>query len=399
MKKSLLLFLLISVLGMLFVCAGMSERSSVAFSEGSSQPVAQVPINITNTEAVAMPNPFQVRVQVNSQENAAYEAADLSNIAFSYTNGTLIPSWLESGDSNTSTTTIYWLKIGGLPARSSMTVLMNFYPITDSVLNNITTGKAPQLSPIYGEYDDGSSVFSVYNNFSGTTLDSHISTISGALIEQADGLQITHISAVGSTFYLMTSYYSTSPFIYDAYVTAQNQANSSNFQEGLVIDSNSPNSWNSGGVPGGTCYFFRTISGTPGSSTLQIWENGTQLSSINAPASTPYTSIESFQQGQDELVASDNYQTTSIATNDLTTGYLGFYEYSGDIGSYSQNQVFVQWLRIRAFPPNGVAPSVAVGNLVVVSEFSTIIMLPLFWLATLLLVVVHRKIHGLFHND
>jgi len=36
------------------------------------------------------------------------------------------------------------------------------------------TGEAPQLSPSYGQYDDGASVFSFYDNFAGTSLNTNI---------------------------------------------------------------------------------------------------------------------------------------------------------------------------------------------------------------------------------
>jgi hypothetical protein len=165
LKKVNAILLATVVLCALVYYGANCRNASVVHADGTGQPVAYVPINITNTQSIATPSPIQVMIIVNSAEYATYEAADLSNVAFTYSNTTLIPSWLESGNSNSSTTTVYWLKVDGIPAKSSVTVNMSFYPVTDNVLNNVSTGEAPLLSPTYGEYDDGANVFIVYADF------------------------------------------------------------------------------------------------------------------------------------------------------------------------------------------------------------------------------------------
>ncbi|MEM0107073.1 MAG: hypothetical protein QXS03_02485, partial [Candidatus Micrarchaeaceae archaeon] len=132
-----------------------------------------VAINITNSQTIATPSPFQQMLTVNSAAYAKYEAGNLQNVEFFYSNGTIIPSWLESGNSNTSTSSIYWLKLAkGIPAGSTITIYMGFAPISENLFNSKTIGEAPQLSSTYGQYDDGASVFNFYDNFAGTTLSS-----------------------------------------------------------------------------------------------------------------------------------------------------------------------------------------------------------------------------------
>ena len=78
------------------------------------------------------------------------------------------------GTGASSTSTIYWLKIGSIPAASSLTIYMSFYPKSYSMFNSLNTGEAPQLSPVYGEYDNIGNVmnkgleYQVYYDPSGT---------------------------------------------------------------------------------------------------------------------------------------------------------------------------------------------------------------------------------------
>jgi len=123
-----------------------------------------------NGQSSPTPAPFQQRVQVDSAIYSSYETPNLQNVEFFDSAGALIPSWLESGASNNSTNTVYWLKIaGGVGAESVITVYMGFAPETLNLFNALSTGEAPALSPAYGEYDDGGSVFNYEWNFEGTT--------------------------------------------------------------------------------------------------------------------------------------------------------------------------------------------------------------------------------------
>ena len=51
-----------------------------------------------------------------------------------------------------------------------MYINMVFAPKTTNLFNGVTVGEAPQLSPYYGEYDNGVNVFNFYDNFAGTQL-------------------------------------------------------------------------------------------------------------------------------------------------------------------------------------------------------------------------------------
>jgi hypothetical protein len=130
-----------------------------------------VPIYINNVQNKPTPTPFNEMIVVNSNNYSSYENSNLSNVFFTYTNGSIVPSWLESGNLSTDTNSTYWLRINDSIAPSSkLEIKMNFLPIGEIAFNNYSTGEAPYFSSSYGLYDDGAHVFNMYDNFSGTTL-------------------------------------------------------------------------------------------------------------------------------------------------------------------------------------------------------------------------------------
>ncbi len=129
----------------------------------TASPLASLNVTITNTQNVAEPRTYQQELVIDSSNYKNYEAGKLQNIQFAYkNNNTVIPSWLQSGNSNISTNTVYWLKLHSIPKDSSEVISMKFYPKNVSMFDGKSTGEAPGLSPIYGEYDNGPSVFAAY---------------------------------------------------------------------------------------------------------------------------------------------------------------------------------------------------------------------------------------------
>lgn len=87
--------------------------------------------------------------------------ANFSNVQFSYTNGTAVESWIQSIDGESAT---YWLK---LSSEVNQTLAINVGAADQNLLSaSGPVGEAPQLSSIYGQYDNGRLVFPVYYNFS-----------------------------------------------------------------------------------------------------------------------------------------------------------------------------------------------------------------------------------------
>ncbi len=118
-------------------------------------------ITLHNNQPVATQSPFQQELTVNSSVYSSLEAANLSNVEFTYLSGQVIPSWLESGNSNTAYQSVYWLNVTGIPANGNLAIYMVFLPLNEMAFNGVNVGEAAQLSgPV------GSASFGVYNDIS-----------------------------------------------------------------------------------------------------------------------------------------------------------------------------------------------------------------------------------------
>jgi len=161
-------------------------------SHASSISVYQIPFYIYNTQNVSTPNPFQELIKLNipginkymSSLNSnvvmiyngqhglisGYGSGTFANFEFTYSNGQVIPSWIEE---NNSGVLLIWLKLSSIPAHGSIIIYLDIFPSNDNMLSasgSMGIGENPRLSPVYGEYDDGASVFDFYDNFVGNTL-------------------------------------------------------------------------------------------------------------------------------------------------------------------------------------------------------------------------------------
>jgi hypothetical protein len=408
-KRISVILLFVLILGILISHGANYENPSVAFAAGSgAQPVAQVPINITNTQIVALPSPFQLMIQVNSTEYAAYEAADLSNVAFTYSNGTVIPSWLESGNSNSSTDTVYWLKVGSIPARSSMTVFMDFYPVADNVFNNMTTGEAPQLSPSYGEYDDGAHVFIEYGDFNSSLSGWEANIYAGSFLPTPSFNGVEMLNGNGNEGTYLASP-TTLPQIPIEVEEGWDYSGSAD-AHAISMFGVSPFGPSTALISPGEGGHLPVLN----QSTSAIFDYYSSFTHLREFITNSLVSSSSFTGGGSFSVvsfltvnrtwASAGYKITDASLEDfgsvlVPTAVSGpipnpfnnraLIISSGDGGSSSYQ--YVRWIIGRAFPPNGVAPSVTIGKVEAVSEFPSYFVLPLFMIATLVAALVLKK--------
>jgi hypothetical protein len=84
--------------------------------------------------------------------------ANLSNLQWQYSNGSVIPSWMESYN-NTSAT--WWLKISNISAFGHLDVFLTFYSKDTNILNTEMTGESTLINP---RYNDGASVFQEFDS-------------------------------------------------------------------------------------------------------------------------------------------------------------------------------------------------------------------------------------------
>ncbi len=333
--------------------------SSSSASNIPSLPFAHyISITITNNQASPTPNPFQQNVTLNITKYSTYLAANLENVAFSWPNGTILPSWRENASSTTNKTALYWVKIPAMgklgQSNDSLIIELGFFPTSANVLNTTNTGEAPQLSSTYGKYDDGAKVFNFYDNFSGTSLDSQWSTAlaSGLTYSVNNGLSVTQASVLVASI-ISSSYQVSPPVIAEFYGTIWQATNAMAIDMGVGTNNSCGSfiqSYNGAVFVQQQDYFSacgagaNSNSGTIVSSqNTGVWSvivqsTTTSAGSLNyGPAVTP---VSSYAPHYPEPIFVGNYNTGTFTTPETIT-----------------------WVRTRAYPPNDVMPSIAYGTL------------------------------------
>jgi len=157
---------------LLLALVAMKGRSSA--DERAAIPAGinhKIKISLINDEPEVVPGPFQQMLTVDSSRYASVEAPNLQNVEFFDGHGRILKSWLESGNSNVASRTIYWIQLPeGIPASTVLNIYMGFADQKQNLFNTATTGEAPGLSATYGLYDDGNAMFPHYANFAGTEI-------------------------------------------------------------------------------------------------------------------------------------------------------------------------------------------------------------------------------------
>ncbi len=332
-----------------------------------------MPVNITNPNpTLSTPSPFQQMVAFDPSAYKTYESPNLQNIFFFYANGTIIPSWLEDNNSYTSTNSLYWIKLPAITPGNTMTVYMGFAPKGINVLNSASTGEAPQLPcgsiptsacSSYAEYDDGVSVFNNYWNFAGKTLPNGlVSATFGDGISIDNGLTFLYKNYTSSYAYVATNIIP-QPSIIEAYTPTIAtpysprlgwSTTTSRGYQNTLYNSYENNFYNNGAPT--------PLNGAYASNS----NDGDNYVAVTPSTTVNFGGIFSFAWlGSGSQWYAYNYQTgTSSNSNVTAPSYSNFYGFLGifDGGDPDTNNPEFQWLRIRAYPPAGVMPSVTFGT-------------------------------------
>jgi len=321
-------------------------------SHASLNALYQVPIILVNNQNISTPNPFQQMIQLNESNYKGYIIYNRSfaNFEFVYNNGTVIPAWIEN---NNSGKLIIWLKINSIPASSSKTIYLDIFPGNDNLLNasgKNGIGEAPELSPTYGEYDDGASVFNFYDNFAGTTLSSKW-VANGASYTINNGLTYN----MGNNYDTLLSAISfISPYVIDYF--GKGIEYSSQVDEGVYfnVQGISANS-------NGNLWAQRNINSSGGVDAFYVYTSGGFAEEASWPYSIDgnmhiYTLIDG--PNNNPLITQTNYSTKETFTSMPSTYSSGTFGPRASIGT-----IYWQWIRVRAYPPNGVMPKLVFGSL------------------------------------
>jgi hypothetical protein len=308
---------------------------------------------------------------------------------------------------------VYWLKVGSIPAASSVTINMTFYPTTDNVLNNETTGEAPSLSPTYGEYDDGANVFIIYGDFNNSLSGWQADVYQGNFlpVPSPNGVEMLNGGYSENTYLVAPVELPSIPTEVEEawdYNGGADRHTTSMFGESPFGSSTALILYPNVGV---VLNYSICVSFWYYDMSSSLWEFITD----SQVSSSPFTGGGNFNVVSFLTVngtwASAGYAIKDVSLENFSSADALIPTYlSGQVPNPFNNHAmiisagdggvssvqYLRWVVGRAIPPNGVAPSIAVGS-VVVPEFPSIIILPLFMTATLLAVIVYRRKHPFAH--
>jgi hypothetical protein len=332
----------------------------------------RIVISIGKTGANSQSIPTQTGLQVMWQVSVStlqtyfpWLNSSLSNLRFVY-NGQFVPAWLESINNGIAT---IWIKMPvSIPANSS--IILNLYSNSTLNFDGVYRGEAPQLSPTYGQYDNGANVFLLY--FNGNTplsnFNSERNTLTQASVTGPTGATINVIS--------ITGYASNFGFVYTAKsltnqpIVAESSSKQAGNQAGglgadngqvSIVDRTSTSGLNAISVDmgWGSSYFTNDYF-INGSQTFDVNQQGSANTNWHYASVTYSGSSDTSWSG---YIAPQLYSTTggysgTVSNNPLSSSSTLYLGLIGDVLSGDQWQTYINWMRARAYPPNGVMPTV-----------------------------------------
>ena len=359
-----------------------------------------VELVISNSQSSATPAPFQQAIAISTTSLSVsipvinnstlfnMIASNGQNVLFNDAYGNLLYSWYEGPQViSGSTVYIWWVKIpNGINANSSLTIYMN---IANSSINFYTTypgyvGANPTINNgTYGSWDNGNNVFNYYWNFAGTSLPSGwsctvLSNPSGAsgTCSVNNGLSISNTNGADlwdNDYMITLAYYNnainTTGLIWEAKLTSLtgNSGDGGWTKFGILIQNSINDNSTSNGevdmvVTSGNGYAFQWQSGTsyiaPSGNS-----NGGSISypTYVALAVQSTSSVGGFY--GPSLGVLSQMGSYEAPTSMSSTGYVGIFITSHNSSNYTSTGTSSYFLA-RAYPPNGVMPSVNITQII-----------------------------------
>ena len=309
-------------------------------------------LQVSNTQSAATPANFQQYIQLPSQLSLnTWPLRFYADPALTQP----LYAWYETP------TTVWVLLPNGVPANSSVNVYFNV-----GASDGVYTGMAPYLSSTYGALDNGANVFNFYDNFAGTSLNTN------KWLPYSDGFSATinngftislsagQISSGNNAAYVITSQTEFSPsIIAEAYAQGSSAVTRTrSYMPGLTTTTSTTEGVN---IVDQTSYHNMAFSNGrnnvvtyadfQGSSSAQYYNNVASPSNYNIIGLAYTGSTNTWYMNYGAVVSSS---TDSPSGNVYFALGMGVYNGNPDAASMS-----VYWVRIRAYPPNGVMPTVS----------------------------------------
>jgi len=337
-------------------------------------PIAYVPITITNSAGSATPNPFQQQVTFNPSSYASYEATNLGNIRFCSDRAcaSQLYAWLEScggsqtSCSDTATSATAWVKLTTAIAANggTLTIYLTFWA-TSTPFDGVYWGESPRFSGTYAQYDNGVNVFSLYDNFAGTTLNSRWTkySTSAGTFTVSNGLQLdVSSSTTGIGVYASFTALSTGNVV-EGYTDAVDPV--AGYRLGLGYGTTSSSSSQANGYVA----IIRCQSSAEECISKQTTGTTTTLNTIadSVTAGNYYENqLVWYYVTSNTEVAQYVTQGHSTSATDTTYSLSSVTQTNIELGGGTSNEYVTYWFRIRAAPPSNSMPTPALGSATVV---------------------------------
>ncbi|MCL4399508.1 hypothetical protein M1293_03340, partial [Candidatus Parvarchaeota archaeon] len=247
------------------------------------------------------------------------------------------------------------------PASSSTIIYIGYAPVSTNLLNSVNDGEAPQLSPVYGEYDDGANVFNDYFNALYPSSDFFVQSgysmsqvvTSCASSTNCYSNKVYYIKSTGTGARAFDVAYS-KPIPDQAAIILGSNIDTSISTEGIVSLGAASMSTSTPGID------YATTNGT--SLSITYLQNGGFSSSSAANSPGPnFDGIElEYVPGASDVTAQLVNKTATLSyTNVIPSSYsAGLYMGIATATLNVQELDYTSWMAAAAYPPNGVMPSV-----------------------------------------
>ena len=315
-------------------------------SVSGNSPLYYIAVVLTNSQTGATAANLPVKVTLNSSTNSTLMASTLRNANWQDGAGNILKSWLESGETNASTASVYWINLGANTIAGSggtFTVYLAIYGLAIDAFNATNTGAEPNFTGTYGQFDTGAVVFSFYDNFAGSTLAGSWTTDTNTTRTVSNGL--TMFPAGGQWWSIYNSATLPVPGIIESLMSqaaaaygAIGTTNASTTISGagnIAFEMRSAASQWGVEQPGGTA---GTYAGTANTGTVYL-VTGQAVAATNSLLDVAYANVVTRS-------------CTPVTGRNVMLGAF----------PNGTNTTKFQWVRTRLYPPSGVLPSVGAGS-------------------------------------
>ena len=336
----------------LMLSSGLILLDQVGVASASTLPPTTnyVPITLYNNQTTATVANFDQMLTINWSDYSSYLNSNVSNVRFysssSLNSSYLLPGWIESGNTTTTTNSTVWVNLTSntISASGTLTIYMAFLPTTSS-WNSTYWGLAPQLSTTYGQFDNGAHVFTNYWNFKGTSLPNGWSSSTDFTGSVNNGVTITSSSQNAGIYTQLSIPNNIATDLYGL----QGSENSFHITYGSAALSSGTY-----GQYFGSGYLYDHGTGSSGFN-IQVETAGTTFASGGFPLQPSYYELSMIWQGS-KFISQANYSNVISGTDSTysSESYLGIAVYQGETFT-------VYWTDMRTPPPSNVMPATSFG--------------------------------------